>query len=301
MKPSLVVLAAGMGSRYGGIKQIDPVGANGETLLDYSCFDAKQSGFGKVVFIIRPDIEKDFRERLFDRIAKNMDAQYVFQTRTTLLSQQQILDSSLRTKPWGTVHAVLCAKNAVNTPFTIINADDYYGREAYSIQGKYLSTLSNTDTCHSMVGYILKNTMSPVGTVSRGLCKVKDGYLESMVENTKIEFDKDGVVSHMPYGDDRLTGNEIVSMNFFGFTPAAFDYMQEYWKKFIEKNSKEPKAECLLPNCAGEIVTTGNGSLKVFSTSEKWFGMTYKEDRETVRKSLAQKTAEGFYPEKLWS
>lgn len=300
MKPSLLVMAAGLGSRYGGIKQIDPVGANGETLLDYSCFDAQKSGYGKVVFIIRPDIEKDFRERLFDRIARNMDAQYVFQTHDSLLSPSQAKDSAERTKPWGTVHAVLCAKDVMKTPFTIINADDYYGREAYKIQGDYLSSLDNSSTEHSMVGYILKNTMSPVGTVSRGICKVKDGYLQTMVENTKIEFDKDGVVSHMPDGDDRLTGNEIVSMNFFGFTPKAFDYMQEYWDRFIVKNSKEPKAECLLPNCAGEIVTTGNGTIKVFSTNDHWFGMTYKEDRETVRKNLAEKTKQGFYPEKLW-
>lgn len=300
MKPTLLVLAAGLGSRYGGIKQIDPVGANGEALLDFSCYDALQSGFGKVVFIIRPDIEKDFRERLFDRIARNMDAEYVFQTGTSLLTESQKKDSAERTKPWGTVHAVLCAKDAVKEPFTIINADDYYGREAYGILSSYLSGLKNTDTTHAMVGYVLKNTMSPVGSVSRGICKVKDGYLESMVENTKIEFDKDGVVSHMSYGDDRLTGDEIVSMNFFGFTPKAFEYMEDYWNRFIIANSKEPKAECLLPNCAGEMVKNNAGSIKVFSTNDRWFGMTYKEDRETVRTKLAEKTAEGFYPESLW-
>lgn len=302
MKPSLLVLAAGMGSRYGGIKQIDPVGAHGETLLDYSCYDAKRSGYGKVVFIIRPDIEKDFRERLFDRIARNMDAEYVFQTRESLLSDKQKALSVNREKPWGTVHAVLCSEKAINTPFTIINADDYYGRQAYGILGDYLSGLSNTDTAHAMVGYILRNTMSPMGSVSRGICQVgPDGLLRTMEENTKIEFDKDSrIVSHMPCGDVFLTGDEVVSMNFFGFTPKAFEYMNLYWERFIEKNAAEPKAECLLPNCAGEIVSTGNGTLRVFSSEDRWFGMTYREDRETVKQNLALKTQQGIYPEKLW-
>ncbi|MCR4676071.1 MAG: hypothetical protein K5634_02435 [Sphaerochaetaceae bacterium] len=300
MKPTLLVLAAGMGSRYGGIKQIDPVGAHGETLLDYSCFDARENGYGKVVFIIRPDIEKDFREALFDRVARNMDAEYVFQTKQSLLSPSQIELSAGREKPWGTIHAVLCAKDAVKTPFTIINADDYYGKEAYGILGNYLSGLENSSKNHAMVGYILKNTMSPVGSVSRGVCRVEDGYLVNMRENTKIEFDSEGIVSHLPEGDTRLTGEEIVSMNFFGFTPSAFDYMQGYWERFVKDNISEPKKEVLLPNCAGEIVSTGSGTMKVFSTQDRWFGMTYKEDRETVRKNLAEKTEKGLYPEKLW-
>lgn len=304
MKPSLLVLAAGMGSRYGGIKQIDPVGAHGETLLDYSVYDAKRSGYGKVVFIIRPDIEKDFRERLFDRIARNMDAEYVFQTRESLLSPEQIKLSAERTKPWGTIHAVLCAKDAMKTPFTVINADDYYGREAYGILSSYLSGLTNDSTEHAMVGYFLKNTMSPLGSVSRGVCQVKDGYLEGMRENLKIEYvDVDGckkIVSHLPEGDVYLTGEEWVSMNFFGFTPKAFEYMGDFFDRFIKENASSPKAEALLPNCAGEIVNKGFGSMRVFSTNDKWFGMTYKEDREVVKQSLAKKTAEGFYPEILW-
>ena len=189
MKPSLLVLAAGLGSRYGGVKQIDPVGTHGEALLDYSVFDAKCSGYGKVVFIIRPDIEKDFRERLFDRTARNMDAEYVFQTHESLLTADQIKASEGRTKPWGTVHALLCAKDVIKTPFTVINADDFYGREAYGILGDYLSTLENDSTEHAMVGYLLKNTMSPMGSVSRGVCQVKDGLLQGMRENTKIEYE----------------------------------------------------------------------------------------------------------------
>lgn len=300
MKPTLLVLAAGMGSRYGGIKQIDPVGAHGETLLDYSCYDAKVSGYGKVVFIIRPDIEKDFRERLFDRIAKNMDAEYVFQTKQSLLTPQQQAVSQNREKPWGTVHALLCAEKAMKTPFTVINADDYYGRESFQILSKYLGTLSNDSTEHAMVGYILKNTMSPMGTVSRGICEVKDGLLVTMRENTKIGFEGDKIISQLPEGNKELTGNEVVSMNFFGFTPKAFEYMNFYWERFIKDNLAEPKKEVLLPDCAGEIVSTKNGTMKVFSSKDKWFGMTYKEDRETVKNNLAQKTKEGFYPEYLW-
>ena len=300
MKPSLLVLAAGLGSRYGGVKQIDPVGTHGEALLDYSVFDAMSSGYGKVVFIIRPDIEKDFRERLFDRIARNMDAEYVFQTHESLLTADQIKVSEGRTKPWGTVHALLCAKDVIKTPFTVINADDFYGREAYGILGNYLSTLDNDSTAHAMVGYLLKNTMSPMGSVSRGVCQVKDGLLQGMRENTKIEYEGERIVSHLPEGDAYLTGDEWVSMNFFGFTPKAFEYMTGYFERFMKDNAGSPKAEVLLPDCAGEMVQKGAGTINVFSTTEKWFGMTYKEDRDTVKENLALKTKQGIYPEKLW-
>ena len=217
MKPTLLVLAAGMGSRYGGVKQIDAVGMHNETLLDFGVYDAAHSGYGKVVFIIRKDIEKDFRERLFDRIARNMDADYVFQSLDSLLTSDQIKQACDRKKPWGTIHALLCAKDAVKTPFTVINADDYYGRTAYQDLGAYLSTLENDSTAHAMVGYVLENTMSKSGSVSRGICSVKDGMLVSMEENTKIEYTADGgIVSHMDRGDETLTGKEVVSMNFFG-------------------------------------------------------------------------------------
>ncbi len=301
MKPTLLVMAAGLGSRYGGIKQIDPVGEHGETLLDYSTYDAFRSGYDKVVYIIRPDIEKDFRERLFDRVAKNVNAEYVFQTHDSLLSEEQIKLSSERTKPWGTAHAILCAKDAIKAPFTVVNADDYYGREAFQILGKYLNSVDPAGSEHAMVGYLLKNTMSPMGSVSRGICEMaSDNYLKTMKENTKIEYSNGGIVSHLPEKDVSLTGEEWVSMNFFGFTPKVFEYMQEFFDRFISANVSELKAECLLPNCIGELVDKGLGSVKVFSTSEKWFGMTYKEDRDTVRQSLAEKTKKGIYPEKLW-
>ena len=301
MKPTLLVLAAGLGSRYGGVKQIDAVGMHGETLLDFGVYDAFHAGYGKVVFIIRKDIENDFRERLFDRIARNMDADYVFQERTALLTEEEAALSAGRTKPWGTIQAILCAKDAVKTPFTVINADDYYGRSAYGILGDYLSTLNNDDTTHAMVGFVLKNTMSPSGSVSRAVCVIKDGILESMEENTKIEYTADGgIVSHMPSGDVKLTGDEPVSMNFFGFTPKVFESFMEYWEDFKKVNIREPKVECLLPNGVSEMVTSGKGSLKVFSSPDKWFGMTYPEDKANVMAELRKKIESGYYPEKLW-
>ena len=301
MKPTLLVMAAGLGSRFGGLKQIDAVGMHGETLLDFGVYDAFHAGYGKVVFIIRKDIEHDFRERLFDRIARNMDADYVFQDRTALLTEEEAAVSAERTKPWGTIQAVLCARDAVKTPFTVINADDYYGRSAYGILGDYLSTLSNDDTTHAMVGFILKNTMSPSGSVSRAICVIKDGVLESMEENTKIEYTADGgVVSHMPSGDVMLTGEESVSMNFFGFTPKAFESFDQYWEDFKRTSIREMKVECLLPNGVSEMVTSGKGSVKVFSTPDKWFGMTYPEDKANVMAELRKKIESGYYPEKLW-
>ena len=199
------------------------------------------------------------------------------------------------------VHAVLCAEKALNEPFTVINSDDFYGRTSYEIMGKYLSSVSVDSTEHSMVGYKLSNTMSLMGSVSRGVCVVKDGFLVNMRENTKIEYAPEGkIVSHLPEGDVFLTGDETVSMNFFGFTPVALDFFGKYFRDFIKENLLTAKGESLLPNAASEIVTKGLGKIKVFSTPERWFGMTYKEDKEIVHQNLMQKTQEGYYPEKLW-
>ena len=300
-KPTLMVLAAGMGSRYGGVKQIDAVGKNGETLLDFGVYDANKSGFSKVVFIIRKDIEKDFRERLFDRIAKNMDATYVFQSKDKILTEEQKALSKDRTKPWGTIHAVLCAQEAVKEPFAVINADDYYGREAFSILGKHLSGLENDSRDHAMVGYVLENTMSLSGTVSRAICTVKDDYLVSMQENTKIGYAEDRkIISHIDGKDIVLSGKEWVSMNFFGFAPTVFDGFNAYWDDFIKDNVTTEKAECYLPNGASHLVTSGEGQMRFYTTQEKWFGMTYSEDRAIVKEELANKIIKGYYPEKLW-
>lgn len=300
MKPTLLVMAAGLGSRYGGIKQIDPVGTHNETLLDYSTFDAFEAGFGKVVYIIRPDIEKDFRERIFDRVARNIDAEYIFQTHDSLLTPEQIYLSKDRTKPWGTAHCILCAKDSIKTPFAVVNADDYYGRDAFQILGSYLSEVDPKSKNHAMVGYFLKNTMSLQGSVSRGVCQVKDSYLETMVENLKIEYVGNKIISHLPEGDKEMTGDEWVSMNFFGFTPAIFNDLQAYFDRFIKENVTNPKAEALLPNCVGETIKNGDGTLKVFTSNDRWFGMTYQEDRDIVKQNLANLTKQGVYPEQLW-
>ncbi len=300
MKPTLVVLAAGMGSRYGGVKQIDSVGKNGETLLDYGVYDALKAGFKKVVFIIRKDIEKDFKERLFDRISRNMEAEFVFQSMDSLLSKKQIELSKNRVKPWGTIHAVLCAKEVINEPFCVINSDDYYGREAFEIMAKHLSTLDENSTEHALVGYVLRNTMSKSGSVSRAVCTIKDDYLVSMKENTKIEFVENKIISHIDNKAVEMSGDEWVSMNFFGFAPSALVSFEKYWNEFIEKNISSEKVECYLPEGASEIVKTNQGKLKFYTTNEKWFGMTYSEDRDNVKKELARKTEEGYYPPILW-
>ncbi len=301
MKPTLLVLAAGMGSRYGGVKQIDSVGKNGECLLDFAAYDAQKSGFGKVVYIIRKDIEKDFRERLFDRVARNFDAEYVFQAHESLLSDEQIRLSSARTKPWGTAHAVLCAEKAVKTPFAVINSDDYYGREAFEILGKYLSEMDAYSPEHSMVGYVLEKTMSRSGSVSRGVCTVKDNKLESIVENLKIYYEGDKIISEWPDKKVELTGKEWVSMNLFGFSLKAFERFHSYWDDFISRNVSAEKAEALLPVAASDIIRNNEGIIKFFTSSENWFGMTYPEDRAIVKYEIAKKISEGYYPENLWS
>ena len=301
MKPTLLVLAAGMGSRYGGVKQIDSVGKNGECLLDFAAYDAQKSGFGKVVYIIRKDIEKDFRERLFDRVARNFDAEYVFQSHESLLSDEQIRLSSARTKPWGTAHAVLCAEKAVKTPFAVINSDDYYGREAFEILGKYLSEMNAYSPEHSMVGYVLEKTMSRSGSVSRGVCTVKDNKLESIVENLKIYYEGDKIISEWPDKKVELTGKEWVSMNLFGFSLKAFERFHSYWDDFISQNVSAEKTEALLPVAASDIIRNNEGIIKFFTSSEKWFGMTYPEDRAIVKEEIAKKISEGYYPENLWS
>lgn len=308
MKPTLLVLAAGMGSRYGGVKQIDAVGKNGECILDFSTFDAMRAGFGKAVFIIRKDIEKDFRERLFDRVAANFDAEYVFQTPEALLTENEIkiAAEAKRAKPWGTIHAVLCAKDRIHEPFAVINADDYYGRNGFQTLGKYLSSIGNDCTEHAMVGYTLGKTMSRNGSVSRGVASTKDGYLETIVENTKIyyggeNFSGDSILSELDGKTIQMTGNETVSMNLFGFSPKAFERFEKYWDDFKKTSLSMPKAEALLPVAASDIIKNGEGRIKVFTSDESWFGMTYPEDKAIVKAAIAEKISSGYYPEILWN
>ena len=297
MKPILLVLAAGMGSRYGGVKQIDSIGNNNECLLDFATYDAKKAGFGKVVYIIRKDIEKDFRERLFDRVARNFDAEYVFQSMP-----------ENRKKPWGTLHAVLCAEEKLKAPFAVINADDYYGAQAFKILAEHLSALDADSTEHAMVSYILGKTMSRSGSVSRGVCEIQDGYLKSIKENKKIFYespDSQKIISQIEFEDGsskeiEMTGKEAVSMNFFGFSQKALEHFHIYWDDFIEKNALSEKAEALLPEAASQIVNLGKGKIKVYSSSEAWFGMTYPQDRDIVKAEIAKKISESYYPKILW-
>ena len=300
MKPTLLILAAGMGSRYGGIKQIDSVGAYGQTLLDYGIFDAKEAGFEKVVFVVRKSIEKEFRYHLFDRIARNMDATYVFQHQDSLLNEEQLELSAGRVKPWGTIHAVLCAREEIHGSFAVINADDYYGKTPYVTLYNHLAGLAPDAKEHAMVGYVLENTTSRIGTVSRAICSEKGGYLKSMVEHTKIGYEGDSLMSFRESGSLPLTGKEWVSMNFFGFAHSAFDSFERYWHTFIEEHVTSEKNECYLPNGVGNLVAKGEGKVRFYTTDEHWFGMTYAEDRENVKLQLAKKTEEGLYPEQLW-
>lgn len=300
MKPILLVLAAGMGSRYGGVKQIDAVGKNNECLLDFAAYDAKLCGFGKVVYIIRKDIEGDFRERLFDRVARNCNAEYVFQSKESLLDASQIAASKNREKPWGTAHAVLCAQKHLDAPFAVINSDDYYGRCAFETLGTYLSSIEKDSTEHAMVGYVLDKTMSKSGSVSRGVCTVNDEKLVSIEENLKIYYEGEKIISEFPDKKIEMTGKEWVSMNLFGFSLKALETFTEYWEDFISKNVGEGKAEALLPVATSDIIKSGKGSVKFFTSEENWFGMTYPEDKEIVKQEILRKIESGYYPEKLW-
>lgn len=268
--------------------------------MDFATYDAGRCGFGKVVFVIRKDIEKDFRERLFDRVAKNMDAEYVFQTPDALLSVEELQRAAARKKPWGTIHAVLCAEKQITSPFAVINSDDYYGRQAFETLGTYLSGLDPQSTEHAMVGYVLGNTMSRSGSVSRGVCEVSDGYLKSITENTKISYKGDGIVSELDGKEFSLTGKEWVSMNLFAFSLKAFEEFHLYWDSFKQTSLDKEKAEALLPVAASDIVRHGKGSIKFFTSAEKWFGMTYPADREIVKQEIAAKIKAGYYPETLW-
>jgi hypothetical protein len=296
-KPTLLVLAAGMGSRYGGLKQIDPVGPAGETIIDYSIFDALRAGFGKLVFVIRHDIEQQFREVVGARFEKHAPVEYVFQELDKLPPGFSL--PAGRTKPWGTTHAILMAENVVKENFAAINADDFYGRHAYKVLAQHL--VSGADD-YAMVGFILKNTLSAHGTVARGVSRVDaNHYLTHIVEMMKIEPDGDGAKNTEPDGKiTKLAGDEAVSMNFWGFTPALFPQIKIEFEKFLKKAGHEQKSECYIPATVGELVTAGKAKVKVLRSPDSWFGVTYREDRPTVVESIRQLIAKGEYPEKLW-
>jgi NDP-sugar pyrophosphorylase family protein len=295
--PTLLVLAAGMGSRYGGLKQIDPVGPAGETIIDYSIFDALRAGFGKLVFVIRKDIETAFRETVGSRFEKRMAVDYVFQSLEDIPPRFTV--PAGRTKPWGTTQAVLAGANAVREPFAAINADDFYGAESFRVLAGHLTSGSPD---YAMVGFVLRNTLSEFGTVARGVCELADGnYLKGIVEYLAIGRDGDSVRNVDASGTvTHFTGNEPVSLNFWGFTPSIFDQLRESFETFLEQNGSDPKRECLIPTTVNNLVSAGTARVQVLPAEGSWFGVTYREDRPRVIESIRALIAAGAYPEKLW-
>ncbi|MBR5926359.1 MAG: nucleotidyltransferase [Firmicutes bacterium] len=281
-QPALIIMAAGLGSRFGGLKQMEPIGPKGEVLLDFSAYDAKKSGFNKVVFIIKEEIEKDFKELVGKKIEKLIDVEYVMQDVSNLPEG--------RKKPWGTTHAILCCKDVVKEPFAVINADDYYGANAFTEIHEHLEKAKGFDFC--MVAYDLEKTLSENGTVARGCCEMENGYLKDIVERTKI--DPKG-----RYTDDGETWTQLpldqkVSMNLWGFTPDIFDELQKEYDEFMKTANLE-KDECLIPTLVDKLIKRGKATVKVYSNKDKWYGITYREDKEAVQKAIKALCDKGLY------
>ncbi len=300
MKPTLVVLAAGMGSRYGGLKQIDPVGPSGESIIDYSIFDAIRTGFGKVVFIIRKEIETAFRKSIGSKFEKVIKVEYVFQELSKLPEGFQVPKE--RVKPWGTAHAVLMAKDVVDGPFAVINSDDFYGKSAFQLIADYLSSAEDAeyaDFC--MVGFLLKNTLSEFGSVSRGVSSCDaDGNLVDIVERTEIRKENNNVFFVENEKRFPLTGEETVSMNMLGFTPSIFKYIEIMFIDFLKEHGKELKSEFYIPFVVDSLIKADKAKMKVLKSSEKWFGITYKDDKPYVVNSVRKLIDKGLYPNKLF-
>ncbi|MDR2480645.1 MAG: NTP transferase domain-containing protein [Treponema sp.] len=303
--PILVVLAAGMGSRYGGLKQMDTIGKNGEVLLDYSVYDALQSGFEKVVFIIRHDIEKDFRNLVLARMGAKMQFELAFQDPDSLIPADifAAAQKAGRTKPWGTTHALLCAADKIDAPFTVLNADDFYGREAFAAIGQHLSGPGADNPV--IVPYQLEKTLSPRGTVARGVCEIKDDYLVSVDELTAIEKKDGRIFNTNSDGSIReLAADTPVSMNFWGFPPSILPefklYFDDFLKTFAADIPGSLKSECFIPKAADKFIKQNIIKIRVLRANSGWFGVTYKEDREAAIKKLEYLTAAGVYPPSLW-
>lgn len=300
MKPTLFVLAAGMGSRYGGLKQLDGLGPNGETIMDYSIFDAIRGGFGKVVFVIRRDFEQDFREKILPKYEHKIDVELVFQSLDAL--PEGFTCPADRVKPWGTNHAVLMGKDVIKEPFAVINADDFYGRDSFAVLGKALTELAGKKNDYCMVGFRVGNTLSESGTVARGICSTnEEGYLTSVVERTQIQR-VNGTVCYKDENDQwvGVDDNTPVSMNMWGFTPDYFEYSEEQFKTFLTENSGNIKAEYFIPLVVNNLINSGTARVKVLDTTSKWFGVTYAADRQGVVDKIRELVAAGEYPEKLF-
>ena len=300
VKPTLLVLAAGMGSRYGSLKQMDGVGPNGEAIIDYSVYDAIRAGFGKVVFVIRHSFEADFKEVFnAERFGHKIEVEYVFQELDYLPEGFTLPEG--RVKPWGTNHAVMMAAKAINEPFAVINADDFYGRTAYATIGDYLKDLEGSEGRYCMVGYQVSKTLSENGTVSRGVCTVdEEGNLRGMVERTQIERVDGTIVFHDGGADEPLAEDTPVSMNLFGFTPDYFRHSEAYFKEFLPANIDNLKAEFFIPLMVNKVINEGTASMRVLKTTSDWFGVTYKEDKPMLMAKIEELIAAGEYPRNLW-
>lgn len=303
---TLVVMAAGIGSRYGGgIKQLESVGPNGEIIMDYSVFDAKEAGFHKVVFIIRKDLEKDFHEIIGKRMEKVIDIEYAFQELDDIPEGFHVPEG--RVKPWGTGQAILVCKDLVKEPFVVINADDYYGKEAFVNLYQYLQTASTKEETGmydiSMAGFVLGNTLSDNGAVTRGVCETdKDHNLLNVVETKGIYMEKDGLIAHDENGSDiKITPQSKVSMNMWGFMPDIFEELESGFVKFLENmNEEESSTEYLLPIIVDELIQTQKAKVKMLPTNDEWFGITYKEDKEAVVEAFSRLIEQGVYQPELW-
>ncbi len=302
-RPVLVIMAAGMGSRYGGLKQLDPVGGHGQLIIDYSIYDARRAGFETVIFVIKPEIEADFRAAIGDRVARVMDVKYVYQLKEDLPAGYTV--PAGRVKPWGTAHAALAARNAVEGPFAVINADDYYGPEAFrEIYGYLCVHPDGTLYEYAMVGYLLKNTVTENGTVARGVCEeTEDHYLTRVTERTKIEK---GTPPRYTEDDGKtwteLPEDTIVSMNLWGFNRSFLDEALARFPAFLDRTLAEnpEKGEYFLPSVVSQLIDEGRARVKVLRSGDKWYGVTYREDKPQVTAAIAEKTAAGLYPDRLW-
>lgn len=298
---TLVIMAAGMGSRFGGIKQLEPVGPSNEIIMDYSVYDAIKAGFNKVVFIIRRELEADFREVIGNRIEKHIKVEYVYQEVDKFPPGIGIDNVQERDKPWGTGQAIFCCKDTVKEPFAVINADDYYGAEAFAEIYNFLSQDDLEETSYCMAGFILKNTLSDYGSVTRGICKVfEGGLLRDIDETSGIERVDGSVVAEGKTGKIEIDENSTVSMNIWGFQPSLFEPLEQEFKHFLLDSSNSQK-EYLLPAVVGQLIKGGNASVNVLKIDEKWFGVTYKEDKPFVVKSIKALVDAGRYPERLFS
>ena len=298
LNPTLLILAAGMGTRYAGVKWDDPVGPAGESLMEYSIFDARRAGFGRIIFVIRKDQEQAFREMIVRHFDRHIVLEFVLQDTHRIPSPYSV--PAGRAKPWGTTHAVLGAAGAINEPFAVINVDDFYGAQSYC---GLVNHLRANSTDQAMIGFVLRNTLSDFGSVARAICQVNEhNYLENIVEMKDIEKEGGHARNTDSAGREiRLTGDEIASMNIWGFTPAIFAPLREHFIRFLEQHRDDPNAECVLPNTVNSMIQEGQIRVKVLSSRDTWFGLTYREDRPRAVENIHRMVADGHYPKRLWA